>query len=218
MPILSLQEVVQDQHSSCSSNTMERGQPQTKAAGSHISDEDSTTDQRSVFARKSKQKKLALQELGDTQEFVKMLQQQARDCSEFHRVRVIGQGTYGKVFLAIDKHTLEKVAIKRVSKIRGRFSVTVRREVAVLQKMSHPNIVKLLDIGKVTTDSLLLVFEYCDTDLQNLCLAPRGVSVDEDGKSHTIRYHLVQAHLLILVICLRTSPHYLVSPVVEVCG
>jgi len=56
-------------------------------------------------------------------------------------IRLIGQGTFGKVYEAIDDNN-RRVAIKRVEK-SGNF---VSREVDVLRSLDHVNCLKLLDV------------------------------------------------------------------------
>lgn len=70
----------------------------------------------------------------------------------------LGKGSYGKVKLAIDETTGAQVAIKIVNKARlkkkrtfGRFGVIdplsgIRQEVAVMKKLDHVNVVKLLEV------------------------------------------------------------------------
>ncbi len=56
----------------------------------------------------------------------------------FQIVRTIGHGTFGYVFEAIDKHTGNKVALKRTTKIGDRVS----REYEILNTLKgEPNIV-----------------------------------------------------------------------------
>jgi glycogen synthase kinase 3 beta len=59
----------------------------------------------------------------------------------YHIVRLIGQGTFGKVYEAVDDLN-RKVAIKRVEKSDN----FVSREVDILKTISHDNCLKLLDV------------------------------------------------------------------------
>jgi len=56
-------------------------------------------------------------------------------------IRLIGQGTFGKVYEAIDEQK-RRVAIKRVEKS----SNFISREVDILETINHPNCIKLLDV------------------------------------------------------------------------
>ena len=65
----------------------------------------------------------------------------------------IGQGTYGEVWLAQDKETDEYVAIKKM-KVDGQkekrqgFPVTAIREIRVLQRLKHENLVQLREVSR----------------------------------------------------------------------
>lgn len=91
--------------------------------------------------------------------------------SNYEKLHRIGEGTYGVVYKAKDTTTGEIVALKKVrfNVSRDGVPVTSIRELRVLQKCQHPNIVKL---QKVVTgsqpDSVFLVFEYCEHDLGRL--------------------------------------------------
>ena len=60
--------------------------------------------------------------------------------------KVLGQGSYAVVRLAIDKETNEKVAIKTYEKFKlndVHKRKNVKREISILQNLDHPNIIKL---------------------------------------------------------------------------
>ncbi|EUD68846.1 CMGC/GSK protein kinase [Plasmodium inui San Antonio 1] len=80
---------------------------------------------------------------------------------KYKLVKLIGKGTFGKVYYAIDLCTQEPVAIKRSPKWRNKVS----REVDLLQKMQHSeNIVNLKSIFYTTTEKGFriqnIVFKY----------------------------------------------------------
>ena len=60
----------------------------------------------------------------------------------------VGEGTYGYVYRARDKRDGSTVALKRmiIHKDYGGFPLCAVREVKFLRQLSHPNIVKLIDI------------------------------------------------------------------------
>lgn len=79
----------------------------------------------------------------------------------------IGEGTYGVVYKARSKATLELVALKKIrlpSNDEG-LPGTAVREIALLKELQHPNIVRLHDVVH-SNKMLTLVFEYMDLDLK----------------------------------------------------
>ncbi|PNH05776.1 Cyclin-dependent kinase I-1 [Tetrabaena socialis] len=83
-------------------------------------------------------------------------------------IRRLGQGAFGEVSLASVLETGELVALKRIH-IRNTSGIpdVVVREIKALQSVSHPNVVKLLDVFP-KGQALYLVQEYCTTDLAAL--------------------------------------------------
>lgn len=91
-------------------------------------------------------------------------------------VKVLGEGQYAVVYKAKDTQTNEDVAVKKI-KIGSRqeasdgINLTALREIKFLQEIKHPNIIELLDsFGEHGTNSpsICLVFEFMDTDLENI--------------------------------------------------
>ncbi|KAG5464614.1 hypothetical protein GH5_00063 [Leishmania sp. Ghana 2012 LV757] len=85
----------------------------------------------------------------------------------YNRLDVLGEGTYGVVYRAVDKVTGQYVALKKVRLDRTEEGIpqTALREVSILQEFDHPNIVNLLDV--ICSDGkLYLVFEYVEADLK----------------------------------------------------
>lgn len=80
----------------------------------------------------------------------------------------VGQGTYSNVYKARDKDTGKLVALKKV-----RFDTSqpesvkfMAREIMILQKLDHPNILKLEGLATSRMQySLYLVFDYMYSDL-----------------------------------------------------
>lgn len=99
---------------------------------------------------------------------------------DYDIIRDIDEGAFGSVLLARSKATGNEVAIKKMKKkVRSWAECTELREVTVLEKISHPNIVKLIAVKKYG-DELFLIFEYVQTNLYKLYLTFRQrVKLDE---------------------------------------
>ncbi|XP_064077991.1 cyclin-dependent kinase 10-like [Macrobrachium nipponense] len=94
-----------------------------------------------------------------------------RFVGEFEKLNRIGEGTYGVVYRARDSKSNEIVALKkmRMEKEKDGMPVSGLREIILLQKCKHPNIVALKEVvvGR-SLESIFLVMEYCEQDLASL--------------------------------------------------
>ena len=97
----------------------------------------------------------------------------------YEKLGKLGEGTHGTVFKAKNRTTKEIVAIKSFN-LDEKIGVPVSalRELCMLKQLSHPNIVKLLDMVHDTTKEvssydrppvIILVYEYCNQDLKHYC-------------------------------------------------
>ncbi|XP_010555575.1 PREDICTED: probable serine/threonine-protein kinase At1g54610 [Tarenaya hassleriana] len=100
-----------------------------------------------------------------------------RRASTFQKLEKIGQGTYSNVYKAKDLMTGKIVALKKVrfDNLEPESVKFMAREILVLRRLNHPNIIKLegLVISRVSC-SLYLIFEYMEHDLAGLA-ATHGV-------------------------------------------
>ncbi|WZZ84085.1 hypothetical protein YC2023_104657 [Brassica napus] len=104
-----------------------------------------------------------------------------RRASTFKKLEKIGQGTYSSVYRARDLIHNQIVALKKV-----RFDLNdiesvkfMAREIIVMRRLDHPNVLKLEAlITDHVSSSLYLVFEYMDHDLSGLSSLP-GVKFSE---------------------------------------
>ena len=81
---------------------------------------------------------------------------------------LIGDGTYGLVYMATNVESREKVAIKAMKrKYHSWDEVMDLREVKSLKKLHHPNVVKLKEVIRENS-RLYFVFEYVKGDLLGL--------------------------------------------------
>ena len=109
----------------------------------------------------------------------------ATDIDVYRRLRQIGEGTYGKVYLCEEREerggVRKQVAIKKVMIAAGKegFPQTAVREIKLLALLRHENIVRLEHIvtppkaDKEAGDTIYMVFEYLDHDLAGLIRDPR---------------------------------------------
>jgi len=85
----------------------------------------------------------------------------------YEKMFKLGEGTYGTVYYARDRHTNEYVAMKKILLKDGEgIPPTALREISLLKELSdHPNIVKLKEVLYVK-DKLYLIFEFLEKDLR----------------------------------------------------
>ncbi|XP_076891545.1 putative serine/threonine-protein kinase At1g54610 [Bidens hawaiensis] len=98
-----------------------------------------------------------------------------RRADTFEKINKIGQGTYSNVYKARDTMTGKIVALKKVrfDNLEPESVKFMAREILILRRLDHPNVVKLE--GLVTSRmscSLYLVFEYMEHDLAGLAASP----------------------------------------------
>ncbi|XP_058093043.1 probable serine/threonine-protein kinase At1g54610 [Magnolia sinica] len=104
-----------------------------------------------------------------------------RRADTFEKLDKIGQGTYSNVYKARDLITGKIVALKKVrfDNLEPESVKFMAREILILRRLDHPNVVKLE--GLVTSRmscSLYLVFEYMEHDLAGLAACP-GIEFTE---------------------------------------
>ena len=75
----------------------------------------------------------------------------------------LGSGSFGKVFLAENKYTKEKVAMKEIKKSNKDLlsDGEIKDEIDILKSLDHPDIVRIIESFN-TKDSYVLVTEYCE--------------------------------------------------------
>ncbi|KAF2950171.1 probable serine/threonine-protein kinase At1g54610 isoform X2 [Oryza sativa Japonica Group] len=98
-----------------------------------------------------------------------------RRADTFEKLNKIGSGTYSNVYRARDTVSGRIVALKKVrfDNLEPESVKFMAREILILRKLDHPNVIKLE--GLVTSRmscSLYLVFEYMEHDLAGLAASP----------------------------------------------
>ncbi|KAK8567564.1 hypothetical protein V6N13_105524 [Hibiscus sabdariffa] len=96
------------------------------------------------------------------------------EASQYEIKEVVGKGSYGVVASAIDTHTGEKVAIKKMANIFEHTSDAIRilREIKLLRLMRHPDIVQIKHIMfppcRREFKDIFVVFELMESDLHHV--------------------------------------------------
>ncbi|KAG0707911.1 Pkinase-domain-containing protein [Suillus ampliporus] len=96
--------------------------------------------------------------------------------SDYDATAKLGEGTFGEVHKAVQRHTGHLVALKRILMHNEKegMPVTALREIKILKAMNHPCIIEILDMfvvrsnGKNSPLSVYMVFPYMDHDLAGL--------------------------------------------------
>ena len=104
---------------------------------------------------------------------------------------VVGEGVYGIVYKCKNKETGKYVAIKRFKEVEDDLvKKTMKRELKMLQKLHHPNVVDFQEAYK-RKGNLYLVFEFVDKNLLEL-LEEHPQGLDPNLIRHLI-YQLCKA-------------------------
>ncbi|XP_052903061.1 serine/threonine-protein kinase fused [Anopheles moucheti] len=103
---------------------------------------------------------------------------------------LIGEGSFGKVYKAVEKSSATTVAIKIINKRgrSGRELKGLRGECEIQRNLKHPNIIRMLDSFE-TNNEIIVVTEYAKTDLHSLL---RDGSLEEP-RTQRITFNLVSA-------------------------
>ncbi|GAA5797619.1 kinase-like domain-containing protein [Helicostylum pulchrum] len=94
-----------------------------------------------------------------------------RDVEDFEKLNRVGEGTYGVVYRVRDTRTKQIVALKKIRMERETDGMPVSslREISILKRMKHQNIVNVTDVAVgPRLESIFLVMEYCEQDLGSL--------------------------------------------------
>lgn len=93
--------------------------------------------------------------------------------SIFDRVTQVGEGTYGKVYKAVNQVSGTTSALKRLrlETEREGFPVTALREIKLLQSLRHDNIISLKEM-MVEEKGVFMIFGYMSHDLSGILAQP----------------------------------------------
>ncbi|GMY18553.1 mitogen-activated protein kinase 9 isoform X1 [Fagus crenata] len=99
------------------------------------------------------------------------------EASQYEIQEVVGKGSYGVVASAIDTHTGQRVAIKKINEVFEHVSDATRilREVKLLRLLRHPDIVEIKHImlppSRREFQDIYVVFELMESDLHQVIKA-----------------------------------------------
>ena len=90
---------------------------------------------------------------------------------EYRAIEILGAGTYGTVYKAQKKDTGAFYAIKQIKNESENEGIpsTALREIAILKKMAHPNVVGVEGMA-YPENHIELCLEYCEYDLRKLIM------------------------------------------------
>ncbi|XP_015038780.2 mucin-5AC isoform X5 [Drosophila pseudoobscura] len=102
----------------------------------------------------------------------------------FDIIKKLGQGTYGKVQLGINKETGQEVAIKTIKKCKIEAEadlVRIRREVQIMSSVHHPNIIHIYEVFE-NREKMVLVMEFAAGGELYDYLSERKVLNEEEAR------------------------------------
>ncbi|CDP12864.1 unnamed protein product [Coffea canephora] len=110
-----------------------------------------------------------------------------KSADSYDKLAKVGQGTYSNVYKALDRDTGKIVALKKI-----RFNTSepesvkfMAREIIILRKLDHPNVIKLEGLATSRMQySLYLVFDFMLSDLTRIISRPEGRLTEPQVKSY----------------------------------
>ena len=96
----------------------------------------------------------------------------------FQALRELGRGAMGVVYLAADPNDLQPVAVKLLQSLLPAFEARFKREFRVLQKLSSPHVVAVLEFGALSSGSFI-VMEFVEGTSLERWLPHAPVSLEE---------------------------------------
>ncbi|KAH8267308.1 hypothetical protein KR018_005193 [Drosophila ironensis] len=115
---------------------------------------------------------------------VKMNNHRKKLRQRFDIIKKLGQGTYGKVQLGINKETGQEVAIKTIKKCKIEAEadlVRIRREVQIMSSVQHPNIIHIYEVFE-NREKMVLVMEFAAGGELYDYLSERKVLNEEEAR------------------------------------
>lgn len=115
---------------------------------------------------------------------VKMNNHRKKLRQRFDIIKKLGQGTYGKVQLGINKESGQEVAIKTIKKSKIETEadlIRIRREVQIMSSVQHPNIIHIYEVFE-NREKMVLVMEFAAGGELYDYLSERKVLSEEEAR------------------------------------
>lgn len=110
---------------------------------------------------------------------------------DYNKIEIVGEGTYAQVFASERNNVV--YALKRMNKHRDGIPLTTIREIKLLRKLRHPNIIRLKEIiiDKNDCNEMYMVFPFYKYDLYKFIKSKRIFT----AKKKTILFQIVNGLL-----------------------
>jgi NIMA (never in mitosis gene a)-related kinase len=105
------------------------------------------------------------------------------DWSRFEKIRVLGEGTFGRCYLVNNKQTNELCVLKQISitDMSDKDKEDAMKEARILEALDHPSIIKLIGSFKSKGGYLNIVMNYADGgDMAKALRDAKGVYFSEN--------------------------------------
>ncbi|KAK4986592.1 Protein kinase [Elasticomyces elasticus] len=112
------------------------------------------------------------------------VQRTTQRLGQYNVVKTLGEGSFGKVKLAIHQVSGQKVALKIISRrklVTRDMAGRIEREIQYLQLLRHPHIIKLYTVI-TTPNEIIMVLEYAGGELFDYIVANGKMTEDKARK------------------------------------
>jgi NIMA (never in mitosis gene a)-related kinase len=88
----------------------------------------------------------------------------AKKPEKYNKVRLLGEGAYGRAFLVTTESTGEYCVIKEIDihSMSSEMQKETLKEAKIMEGLSHPNIVTFREVYKTKKGTLCIVMDYAD--------------------------------------------------------